>query len=191
MNRVLKSARLGTGILPILLIAGTVSANAGRAPQGFRLKSGTLIRWGESREAAIANSGRIGLPALSMTMSAVSCDKNQPCMAAADAVPSPYHNAAFLWFNDDKFYGVQVGLPSDKFQEAERGIVQALGVKPKREVSAVQNGFGATFERIDDTWNIGHVSILLRSLNEADEGILVMRYKPRVLKNTQAAPALF
>jgi hypothetical protein len=82
-------------------------------------------------------------------------------------------------------------LPSDKFQEAERGIVQALGVKPKREVSAVQNGFGATFERIDDTWNIGHVSILLRSLNEADEGILVMRYKPLVLKNTQAAPALF
>ena len=164
--------------LPIAAQAG------GSAPKGFSLKNGALIRWGDSCKQAQARAGRLSDSAEGedSTYAAVTCEDN---IVAADATPPPYH-AAQLYFNaKGQLYAVAAWLKPEDFAEARQPLIASLG-PPNEEESIVQNGFGATFDKTTDRWQVGSVSVLLENrAKTVDEAILTMIYLPLAPKPTK------
>jgi hypothetical protein len=196
-----------TGLLVcgLLAWAGRVAVAADskgetRAPQGFRLLNGTLLKWGESREDVKLAAGSI--PSAEGTLPAVDCDEetrklflgnsSEDCLLAADATPKPYGGGGQLMFSKNRFYGVRVTLPPNQFSEAERAISNALGSSPARMTGTVQNGFGAMFDQAEDVWKAGGVYIQLRKRDaEVEEGSLLMydiTFFPKSRPKSASAP---
>jgi hypothetical protein len=164
---------------------GLCVAATGRAPEGFKLKNGYLIRWGETQEKALAEAGTVG----AIDMPVLDCATGEDCMVDVSEVPPPYHYGC-LHFNDDRFYGVVLDLPADKFEDAEKAILAGIGTPPRQTRSTVQNLFGAQFDQLDDFWQVGNVSIYLEKRgNKVDEGMFTMVYDPLAPKRHDQPPA--
>lgn len=179
------------GIVPLCawILAATLTGVAFAAepkdsPKGFRLKNGTLIIWGIGRDQAQARAG-----------SAIDCndpdnkyfltDSKNDCLLVADATPAPYDGGGELMFSRNKFYGVRLTLPSDRFAEAERSISSGLDAQPIQTVGTVQNGFGATFDQVQDVWKTnGTVLSLTKRAGRVDLAVFTMYYLPLVPKRS-------
>ncbi len=101
------------------------------------------------------------------------------CVVSAQALPIPYHGLALLAFNRNRFFRINVELATKDFDDIERSMIDSLGKPRRRAVGTAQNGFGASFDTVDDTWQVGSVSVLLsKRVGDVDHGALVLTYLP-------------
>jgi len=111
------------------------------------------------------------------------------CVVSAEALPIPYYGLALLAFNRDRFFRVNVEFASKDFDDIERSLCGTLGKPKRRTVGAAQNGFGASFDTVDDSWRVGPVSVLLsKRIGNIDEGALTLTYTP-LAKSAPERPA--
>jgi hypothetical protein len=90
------------------------------------------------------------------------------------AVPRPFDHMV-LRFKDDRLCQVDMGLDSSSVPSVEESLLRRLGNPESRRVGTVQNGFGATFDQTETTWNSAEVQIRLTLHYErVDRGLLHM-----------------
>jgi hypothetical protein len=103
---------------------------------------------------------------------------------------SPYYDYGRLLFNDNRFYGVVLDLPADKFEGAEKAVLARIGTSPRQTRSTVQNRFGAQFHQLEDFWQVGNVLIYFdKRAGKFDEGMRYMAYDPLAPKRHDQTPA--
>jgi len=119
------------------------------------------------------------------------------CVVSARALPVPYYalahiddRSAILKFNRDRFFEIDVQFASTDFGDIERSLSESLGKPIKRVVGTAQNGFGAFFDTVDDTWGVGPVLVSLRKrVVNVNKGVLLLMYIPLLDKNALKRPA--
>jgi hypothetical protein len=117
------------------------------------------------------------------------------CVVSTRALPIPYYalvhidvRRALLEFNRDRFFRINVEFASKDFNDIERSLSESLGKPKKRVVGTAQNGFGAFFDTVDDTWQVGPVLVgLYKRMVNVNQGVLVLTYIP-LAKNAPERP---
>jgi hypothetical protein len=160
-------------------------------PKGFRFKDGFLISWGESKDRLMSQyppfvDTKDGLRFESRSVDSTSqsapgqiiketIEKVYRITAGdgCDVMPQQLPNAygymagpAFLWFNADRFYRIEVPFQTALFCDIERSLERALGTPKSRSIATVQNIFGASLENASVRWQAGEVSVVLHKLGQ-------------------------
>jgi hypothetical protein len=97
-----------------------------------------------------------------------------------DKVPYPYVEAVATFDTQNRFYEGALEFAASSYDTVAQTLQTALGKPISDQSSALENGFGATFDQQVAIWDATAVTVILEKRwdKEPDKGWLTLRYKP-------------
>ncbi len=109
------------------------------------------------------------------------------CSVPLNALKGSYYLAGSVRFYHNRFY--MSDMSTFDLAAVEQSLIEAVGRPDSRKESTLENGFGATWEAVEDNWKIGPVTIQLFNREKfGDPAGFRMIYQPLAPPEMQSQP---